>query len=240
MSEELEPLPDDVAALLTVERTPPPPPAAAKARVRDQLTAPPKPAAPLPIGKVLMALGAVTIAATYFVLRSPAEIAAPADAPITAPVEQQPPAPPSPPQRARAPIAAPLSDAPSFAHKDATLRSSHRRMVPPSMSETIASVAEPQRPKTLLAEERGLLDSARSALRHDDLIGARVALKKHEREYAGGQLEEEREALWVLVLEAEGDGVAAATKADQFSERWPNSMFSRSVKAAAARATMKQ
>ena len=91
------------------------------------------------------------------------------------------------------------------------------------VSRGLARAEEP-----LLAEERALLDSARMSLQRKDPIAARVALRKHEREFARGQLEEERDVLWILVLALEKDPTTE-TRVATFKTRYPSSLFARTV-----------
>lgn len=193
-----------------------------------------------PVGKVMAAAGVMCIAVVYFVLRSPPEVVVPPPSHEPAPVVEraQPAAASSPAALMSRPrTATPFMPAPTFEPRDSTLRSSHRRMVQPAFAESPG--ATPERPRTDDPNERALLDNARGSLRHEDLTAARVALDQHEREHPQGALNEEREALWVLLLEAEGDGAAAIKRAETFRDKWPNSSFSRSVENAVRRAGMK-
>ncbi len=87
---------------------------------------------------------------------------------------------------------------------------------------------------TSLADERTLLEVARTALARDDTAGALQALRAHEARYASGRLVEEREALVVVALVHAGRRGEAEARAREFRARWPDSLLLPSVDAALA------
>lgn len=81
-----------------------------------------------------------------------------------------------------------------------------------------------------LAAERGLLDVARVALARGDATEALTAVERHRREYPEGVLVEEREALAVKALVALGRRDEARARAEQFERRFPNGLMLPAVK----------
>jgi hypothetical protein len=97
----------------------------------------------------------------------------------------------------------------------------------PSHIETVrepAAQAIDDSPPSTLAEEQELINAARTALGAHDPTSARLFLERHARLYPTGQMEEEREALAVQALIAEGDGQAARVRAEKFRTRFPRSI----------------
>lgn len=76
-----------------------------------------------------------------------------------------------------------------------------------------------------LSAERGLLEVARSALAKGDLPGAFAALEQHEHDFASGRLEEEREALLIKTLHAAGREREATERTARFQQRFPDSLL---------------
>jgi hypothetical protein len=83
-----------------------------------------------------------------------------------------------------------------------------------------------------LADERILLDVARSAFGRGDGDGALAALARHEKVYPNGQLAEEREALAVRALVLTQRGDQARARAARFRKRYPASVMLPAVEAA--------
>jgi len=83
-----------------------------------------------------------------------------------------------------------------------------------------------------LAAERGLLDVARSALARGEPTEALVATTRHAREYPDGTLVEEREAIAIKALVALGRRDEARTRLHGLEQRFPNGLTVRAVKAA--------
>jgi len=80
-----------------------------------------------------------------------------------------------------------------------------------------------------LGRERAILDEARSALRDGDGPRARGLLMRHETMFPHGILAEEREAIAVRVLVACDERDAAAVRAAEFHQRFPESPLAASV-----------
>jgi hypothetical protein len=83
-----------------------------------------------------------------------------------------------------------------------------------------------------LADENALIDAARASLGKHDAAEAAILLEKHARSHPAGQMEEEREALWVQVLVARGQGAEARARAAAFQKRFPQSIQIEVVSAA--------
>jgi outer membrane protein assembly factor BamD (BamD/ComL family) len=75
-----------------------------------------------------------------------------------------------------------------------------------------------------LADENALIDAARKALGERHAADAAAFLDQHARSHPNGQMAEEREALWVQALVAQGAGEAARARAARFRERFPQSI----------------
>ena len=76
-----------------------------------------------------------------------------------------------------------------------------------------------------LQEEQALVEQARAALSRGNPADAIAALEEHRAKFPSGQLAENREALGVLALAAEGKTDEAERKAAQFREKWPRSVL---------------
>ena len=76
-----------------------------------------------------------------------------------------------------------------------------------------------------LQEEQALVEQARAALSRGNPADAIAALEEHRAKFPSGQLAENREALGVLALAAEGKTDEAERKAVQFREKWPRSIL---------------
>jgi hypothetical protein len=89
-------------------------------------------------------------------------------------------------------------------------------------------------PATSLAAERRLLDEARHALARGEPASGLAPLATHSKRFPRGVLTEEREALAVRLLAAQGNRAAALARADSFHRRFPQSMFTPAVDNAVA------
>lgn len=76
-----------------------------------------------------------------------------------------------------------------------------------------------------LSTERALLEVARTALAKGDLPAAFAALEQHERDFARGRLEEEREALLIKTLHTAGREEEATARTARFQQRFPDSLL---------------
>jgi len=85
-----------------------------------------------------------------------------------------------------------------------------------------------------LAAERALLERARSALLRSHPADALAALRQHEQTFPDGKLIEEREALRVLALAANGALGRAQEHARRFRARYPKSLLLPAVEAVLA------
>lgn len=85
-----------------------------------------------------------------------------------------------------------------------------------------------------LAAERGLLDIARASLIAGEAADALAAAEQHRRLYPEGILSEEREALAVKALLALDRTAEARSRADALARRAPGSLVLRGVRAALA------
>jgi hypothetical protein len=77
-----------------------------------------------------------------------------------------------------------------------------------------------------LARERSLLGRARTALAKREARAALGALDRHAREFPSGRLAEERESLRVQALVLSGDRDAAQAEARAFEQKYPKSLLS--------------
>jgi hypothetical protein len=95
-----------------------------------------------------------------------------------------------------------------------------------SKAQSSASTASSTSSKdTDLAAERSLLEVARTALSRGDAGAALASLKEHEKRFPGGQLTEEREALYVQALARAGRYEEARARAKRFEKNFPGSML---------------
>jgi hypothetical protein len=94
----------------------------------------------------------------------------------------------------------------------------------PTNSASSAAAADLPSPSSL-ADERGLLDSARSALAAGNGRTALQTLSAHERRFPRGRLVEERESLIVQALAHTAGPAAARQRFTSFRRRFPKSIF---------------
>ncbi|MCA2982092.1 MAG: hypothetical protein INH41_20370 [Myxococcaceae bacterium] len=87
---------------------------------------------------------------------------------------------------------------------------------------------------TALSAERALLEVARTALARGDVGATLAAVERHEREFPGGRLLEEREVLFVQALALSGRRGDAAARQAAFKTRFPDSLSLPAVDAALA------
>jgi hypothetical protein len=85
--------------------------------------------------------------------------------------------------------------------------------------------ARPVRTSDRLADERRLLDRARSSLVRRDAAEALSALRSHEKAFPRGQLVEEREGMRVQALVLAHDFGSARTAGERFRKAYARSVF---------------
>lgn len=86
-----------------------------------------------------------------------------------------------------------------------------------------ALAKENQPQSSSLADESILITRAQSAFARKQFDAALGALAEHAHKFPGGQLAEEREALWIQTLLLRGDRQQAMQRATVFRERFPDS-----------------
>jgi hypothetical protein len=102
---------------------------------------------------------------------------------------------------------------------------SPRSSAPAAAVAPAASAAEPKSRDTDLSAERAIIERARAALARGDGAGALTAVEQHEREFAKGQLVEEREVLAVQALVTAGRVQEAAERGARFRKAFPSSLL---------------
>lgn len=118
------------------------------------------------------------------------------------------------PAASTAPTAADRAPIPSF-------RTSERpRLVTPAASAT----ATPGHDYGL-ANERALLEAARTSLGRSDPATSLASLDRHRTLYPRGHLREEREAMAVQALASLGRTAEARARAERFKKQYPTSLF---------------
>lgn len=80
-------------------------------------------------------------------------------------------------------------------------------------------------PATTLAEERAIIEVARTALARGQTADVLSAVAEHERRFERGQLAEERDFIRLQALVAEGNTSEASRQRQRFRERYPTSVF---------------
>ena len=131
--------------------------------------------------------------------------------------------------------AVPLAEPPSSAQPATSARLPPSAHAAPASSPPDAAVAPLVRPEqaprstSMLAAERAIVERGRNALGRRAALSALEAFRDHTREYPGGQLAEERDALQVEALALAGRSDDARRKAAEFSRRYPESVFAARV-----------
>ena len=129
-------------------------------------------------------------------------------------------------------IAMPPAVAPELESAPPAAERRHARVVvPPSSDDRVPGTTPPETTEEL-PDENTLIEAARAALGAHDARAAADLLERHGRLHPAGQMEEEREALWVQALAAGGDGAAARERAAAFRRRFPRSIQLEVVSAA--------
>jgi hypothetical protein len=133
-----------------------------------------------------------------------------------------------------APLASAIASIPEVPAASAEIVPPAPSATPPSPARVFGSASTRSAPSssptarsrdTDLAAERAIIERARSALARGDGQGALVPIAEHEREFARGQLIEEREALAVQALVIAGRVKEATERAARFRKAFPNSLL---------------
>ncbi len=154
------------------------------------------------------------------------------------------PPPPAPALAVAAPATAGPRDVPSPPSSDGpTTRPDDLPTAPPSLRRAASVpvpapaasppiIAKASPPETSLGAERAIIDTARSALARGDASAALVSLEAHEKSHPRGQLDEERDALFVQAFALSGQSRVAVERAARFRLAYPSSVFLPAVDAA--------
>lgn len=97
--------------------------------------------------------------------------------------------------------------------------------IPSTTTETPPQQATSATSKGTLAQERALVEGARSALARGRPADALVAADRHAKEFPRGQLVEEREVLAITALISLGRTGEAGTRRVAFFKKFPNSLL---------------
>ncbi len=236
MDPNLQPLPEDVQRLLDSTPRPTVPPGFESRllfRVTATLSQPPPvtmsaPAAPkmgrwgIPMSAVALSVGMAT---GLIVGRSTAP--APS-APVVVQLAPRAVSVAAEPTRESAPQdapATPVVTAPALRKQEPPV------VKPPNETQRQASPPRPER-DVALADERALIEVARTALAKREMTKALETLEAHAQRFPAGQLSEERESLWVQALVIDGRPAEARKKAEEFQRQYPDSMLQPAVDAA--------
>lgn len=107
-----------------------------------------------------------------------------------------------------------------------------------AMTSDASAQRSPQRPLVRdsndLFAETNMVEMARSALARGRAAAALDAIEQHRRQFASGQLAEDRESLAVEALVTLGRGEEARRRAEAFRRRWPDGVYRARVDAALA------
>lgn len=220
MTDELEPLDQELVDVLAPEREPRPAPAGSRDRVLERLDRSiggglaPLPGAGTGTGGSMLLryapLATLGIGIAIGAAWSPRE--------RTVVVER-----PAPSMTvAEAPVAtsAPVSEAPSASMSAA----------PPAKPAPKPSASNIERDD--LGQERSMLDATRTALLRRDHGAALAMLERHAARHPHGRLAEERDALMVQALALAGRREEARARSDAFAKQYPQSLFLPTVRAA--------
>lgn len=230
MNDELEPISDELAALIRLERKAWVEPTRAKQNVANRL-APLLAAAPLPAasdlgsasslgksawlkGTLLFVLGTATGAALHAGLATPPAGPAPSVPAASLPPASAPSETPTPPE----PVAS--APAPEASHQA------------PSATQGPAAIGPAA--ETSAARERTLIERARAALARGNATAALSALQEHARLYPTSQFREMRDALTVGALVGAGRVDQARAQAARFHRSFPGSVYGATVDEALA------
>lgn len=99
----------------------------------------------------------------------------------------------------------------------------------PRRIETTPEIVEDSPAESALAQERALIDVARSALGRQRPASALAALERHAQRFPRGHLTQEREGLLVLAYARAGRMEQAQSAAEEFRRRYPRSLMLRTI-----------
>lgn len=236
---ELEPLDDELRALLEAAPPPaePPPEVVDRvlARVQHTLSLPTPPSGDPPSGDAPPGAGASATAGALkaTVLAGVFAMGAIVGGAVVAALEPaHAPAPPLPPSaivvdapRAEAP---PKASAPAADLVPVVSIGSLPSAAPPEVASNRSAAARDDN----LAEERAMIETARMAIARDDAEAALVAIDRHAARHPHGRLAQERDALRIRALVSAGRGGEAREHASRFRREYPNSFLLPVVNAA--------
>lgn len=140
----------------------------------------------------------------------------------------------------------PTSEAPSSALATTTGPAAQPEPMPPAPSRLAPTLADPPAPLTgtrrsaspaiasneALAQERRLLDEARHALEREDPAAALGSVARHERDFPGGVLVQEREAIAIRALAMLGRSRESRSRLERFRSRFPGSLLLPTIESA--------
>ena len=108
-----------------------------------------------------------------------------------------------------------------------------------SAASTASAARQPPAPRQLrtsatsLEDERRIVDAAQAALARGDTRSALASTEEHARQFPGGQLVAEREAIAVRALAVGGREAEARSRAARFLREHPNHVLTEVVEQAA-------
>lgn len=214
MSDELPPLPEDVASLLRALPTPTPIAPGAQARVLERVTQ--SLAAPAAVGagaaaSVARGVSAKVVAAVVAVTAVASGLGGFVYGRATAPVPEQP--------RVEVPVVAP-------APRVETPTPPTAPVVEVPVAPAPAPAPAPVEPVRVAAPDgRQVIEATRTALLKGDAPRALELVAEHARRFPNSQLAEERGALEIQALLLAGETARAREAAKAFKARWKNSVF---------------
>jgi hypothetical protein len=129
----------------------------------------------------------------------------------------------------------PATGSPPSSSPDASPAPTAASVTTPELPSPVASTRAPSAStRDDLVAERALLDTARSALEAEDGASALDTLAQHERRFARGTLVQEREAMAVRALLLLGRRSEARERVNRFRARFPDSVMLETLESAVA------
>jgi hypothetical protein len=249
MKERADDIPSYVAELFAAERQAPRPSAEVERRVRGKvaitLAATAAGTATLGASSAAAATAGVSVKATGLALGIKLSVVAvsvgvvgaaggiawrqhvaarPSPAAVTRPVASHRGAAPLRPSVSPLPeVTAPVAEAPVPAESPQPAPTTAKSAARPARATEVAARDEGN-DRGNLALESPLIDQSRRSIETHYPAQALARLAEHQRKFPHGQLEEEREALWVQALVASGNADSARAHAAEFRRRFPRSI----------------